>query len=956
MSFQELWKRFLFFWGLDKKSSFVQDQLDLTNLRTAVPITIYTLVAARSMYNRTVLLWHLVSADVYNSLFMILAICSGHLLIYSLVYLFVKKARSHAYAAFSIYLYVIACCLAGQMIAIYDYAIGKQVFIFLPLVAWIFALLLINPISSTVFSILSFYLIPSYTNNRVVMSNYVNRILMMFAVMLEIISIVRWITQVRAARAAEEIDQMNVKLSDMSMKDELTGLKNRHALRVDYDRYQKKAVVASMCDIDDFKYYNDTYGHDAGDLILKHMGSMLARHFGHESVYRFGGDEFLIIEQDWSKEAFETAMDLWKKEFRDFDYDGNKLRLGSTCGYCCGKTEREDDLRQMISQADQKLYEGKTGQKGGVSGCDYVREEGKKTETHLRNNLRPGQFDSVTLLPNLTYFRSKARISMDILSSSQETPVLAYFNLTNFSGYNRRYGYEAGDRLLKAVGEMLSGAFEEDLICRLSDDHFALITKRNGLEETLSALPFEMEKLSRDYPVAIRAGLYEVSDHSVDISYASDCARKALEYGNENELFCWYDDRLREIVRRRQYVRDQFETAVENGWISIVTQPIIRTVTKHVAGMEILSRWNDPELGQLFPDDYIPLLEEAGTISDHDLFVLKKSTENYRNRRNTEIPVVPWVINLSGRDFDRCDLTDRILEITKDTDHSLIHFDISVSTLSNAKPHVKEALQKLSLAGFELWIDGFGSGSSVIDILSAFRFSGIKVDIRSLQEVAKGGRESIILSHIVSMCKALGISTLALGVETEEEMNFLSEIGFEFIQGYYLSGKDSYEQYAARKEVRTYEIEPLQSRDYYAKISRVNLSRPTQVGKNSQMETLAAEIPAAICERRNGRITCLRTNRAFRNFLPLAGFEDIRAYEEKLNEEGSRLREEILEIFRKMKDSDAWETAKIGNEKFTCAASFHRIASDPKEDALSVIGTVLDLSSYQKMREEEKNS
>ncbi|MBR2760348.1 MAG: EAL domain-containing protein [Solobacterium sp.] len=951
MSFQERKDTFFNYLGLGKKSSFVHEQLDYANLRMAVPITIYTLFASRSMYNRTVLLWHLVSEQVYNSLFVILAVCSVHLLIYSLLYLFLPKFRSHKYAVFSIYLYIIACCLAGQLIAIYDYAIGKQVFIFLPLVAWIFALMLINPVSSSIAALTSFYLIPTYTNTRVVMSNYVDRILMMFAVMLEIISIVRWITQLRSIHAQEKIELMNTQLSEMSMKDELTGLKNRHALRQDYDHYLKKTIVASMCDIDDFKYYNDTYGHDAGDLILKHMGKMLARHFGSDNVYRFGGDEFLIIEQDWTKEAFEEAMKLWRLDFRSFDYEGKSLHLGSTCGYCYGTTQEEEDLRLMISLADQKLYEGKMGQKGTISGCAY--EEGKpllSEEAASKDSLRPGQFDTVTHLPNLTYFRAKAPMSIDIISSSQGIPVMVYFNITNFGGYNRRYGYGSGDRMLKKIGEILTNTFRDDLVCRFSEDHFALITKKEGLEQTVTSLREKMAKISRGFPMDIEAGLYEIREKTDDISYAADCAKQALEYGTKTDNYCWYDDALRETIRKRQYVRDGFNTAMERGWITIVSQPIIRTITMKVAGMEILSRWNDHNLGHIEPDEFIPILEEAGMICDHDLYVLDKAIQKYRENENNDLPVVPMVINLSGRDFDNTELVDRILEITREVDHSLIHFDINAAAFSDADAQVRTALQRLSDAGFELWLDGFGSQNSTLDSLSMFPFAGVKVDIRSLQEVAGGGTQSIILSHIVSMCKDLMISTLALGVESEAEKNFLFDIGFEFIQGFYLSGKEGFEQYADRKKIRPYEIEPLQSRDYYSRISRVNLSRPTQVGKNSRIENLTADIPAAICEKRGDEIRCIRANQAFRDFLPVVGIADVADYEARMNNPKSSIYKGVRDIVGRMKTSDKWETINLSNEDFTCVVSFHKIASDPTEDAISVIGTVLDLSSLQKLK------
>ena len=951
MSFRELWERFISTFGLFRKSPFVQRLIHETNFRIAIPMCIYTLLAEKYMYNRTVMLWHLVTKNVYDSLFAVLAFASIQLLVISILYLS-GKVRKNGIALASIYVYVTACSLAGQTIAAYDFAIGKQVFVFLPMVAWIFALLLIHPAVSIASAVVSFYLVPSLANSRIVLSNYVNQILMLFAVMLEIISIVRWVSQLRAARNEEEIAEMNRKLSELSLKDELTGLRNRHALRQDYDKYRGRTLITAMCDIDDFKFYNDTYGHDAGDLVLKHMADTLSSFFGKDGVYRFGGDEYLLILEKKTREEFEALFHAWKDAFSRFEYEGAALHPGSTCGYCSGLCKGSDDLRQMIAQADQKLYEGKMSEKGTVSGCDYHSDQktGAEQFEALRNNLRSGQFDSVTRLPNLSYFRSQAPLSTEILKSSGHRPVLVYLNLKNFSTYNRRFGFEAGDELLRRFGEILKDEFSGDLLCRFTDDHFALITAEDTLMEKMKLTEERLAKISKDIRNELRAGFYGLDEENTDITAACDCARQAMNLAGEHDFYRWYDSDLKEEMQKRQYIADHFDEAVEKGWIEVVYQPILRTATGRIAGMEVLSRWNDPVYGRMHPDSYISVLESAGLICLHDLFILNKSLENYELVKKAGRPVVPWVINLSWRNFENPYFAEDILELTKDVNHELMHFDINAGALSKADRQMEECLDKLIDAGFQLWMDGFGSSSSTVDILYHFGLHGIKIDIRSLHEIGDRSNQSIMLSHIISMCKEMKISTLALGVENEKEMHFLEDVGCEYMQGYYFSASRTFEECAMPEFLSRFEFEPLKERDYYRSISHVNLSRPTQIESNKTLEAMSAGIPAAVCEYESGKIRTIRSNYAFHSFLAMMDISDTEKFDALINQEGTGLHRTFQELMERMRTSEQWETAEIGGEKYKCFANFHTIAVNPANGALAVVGVVLDMNSIQKWK------
>lgn len=926
----DIFKSMVHMIGFDERDPLVLSFIDEMNMKIAIPVAIYTLIMERFMYNRTVILWGLMPKFQYNLCFGIVSAASILLLVYSIIYLSAKKRRNDKLSRVVLYLFVAACFIAGQTIAVYDYAIRKQVFVFLPMVAWIFALMLINPMVTLIGSYFSFIFIPEYTNNRVTLTSYVDHILLIFAVMMILVSLVRWINQIHSSRTAAKVSVMNDQLKEISLKDELTGVKNRYALRQDFRDYVGKELMVVMADIDDFKFYNDTYGHETGDAVLKHMAETMCKCFGRDSVYRFGGDEFLLVLIDWDEADTTRGLAEWKVRFHNFTLEDRVLHLSSTAGYTYGFCSSEDEIHQMISVADARLYDGKMDHKGMTIGCPF--EPGKTNEEEslekIQESLRSGEMDSLTKVPNLMYFRSKADLTADILRSSGKEPVLAYLNLTNFKHYNRKYGFEAGDNLLAVFAKYLKEAFPDDLVCRFADDHFAVLATRSGIEEKIGTVNDQIAKESGGARVGVKAGLYALADDTVDVGLACDCARQAMELEDDNRHFSWYDETMRERLERKQYIIDHFEEALAKKWIEVVYQPVIRSVNRYVCGVEVLPRWNDPEHGIIEPEIYVPILEEAHMIFEHDIAVLRQACLNFEDFGKTGNPAVPFIVNLSYRDFDHGDLLERIGTVTSGIDHAMIHFDISASAMRRSGKELHDFLHELAGEGYQLWMDGFGSENSAIDVLYEFPMHGIKIDIRLLHDFHPESPQAILLHHVISLCKELNISTLALGVENEEEERFLVNRGCEYMQGFWFSENVTYEQCLSGEFRDSFTFEPINMADYYFKIGHVDLSRPTRLDQG-QLKNVSDELPAAICEYREGRFTVLRRNREFLPFLKTVGIPSIDVYEARMNEEGSSLRTRLIEVCASIRKNGGWETMTLGKEGKLCTGSFHLFRKIP---------------------------
>ena len=164
----------------------------------------------------------------------------------------------------------------------------------------------------------------------------------------------------KIAALTKELHRENEKLQYMSMTDALTGIRNRMALRQDYDSYQGHEVTVMMIDINDFKLKNDTYGHDEGDRVLKETGKLLSETFGEDHCYRYGGDEFLVIVPDISEKEFREKLDSAKQK-ENVSMDDSKVSFSA--GYVHAFLKDSDMLRSLISKADEKMYDEKQKRK-----------------------------------------------------------------------------------------------------------------------------------------------------------------------------------------------------------------------------------------------------------------------------------------------------------------------------------------------------------------------------------------------------------------------------------------------------------------------------------------------------------------------------------------------------------------------------------------------------------------
>ncbi|WP_051411522.1 EAL domain-containing protein [Ruminococcus flavefaciens] len=275
-----------------------------------------------------------------------------------------------------------------------------------------------------------------------------------------------------------------------------------------------------------------------------------------------------------------------------------------------------------------------------------------------------------------------------------------------------------------------------------------------------------------------------------------------------------------------QYIIENFDSALEKGYIKAYYQPVIRTLTEQICSVEALARWQDPEMGLLSPYLFISVLEKNRLIHKLDMMILENICYTYNELREKGLPLHPFSINLSRLDFNEMDMLKAISDILEkyNVPATAIHIEITESVMLDNTAYFRRIFDSFHEAGFAIFMDDFGSGYSSLNVLKDYSFDVLKIDMRFLSDI--GIRSKKILSSVVNMAKAIGIHTLAEGVETKEQITFLRTIGCEMLQGYYYSKPMSSEMYIEYLTTSDIIVEARSESDYWDTIGKVNFLSP----------------------------------------------------------------------------------------------------------------------------------
>ena len=318
----------------------------------------------------------------------------------------------------------------------------------------------------------------------------------------------------------------------------------------------------------------------------------------------------------------------------------------------------------------------------------------------------------------------------------------------------------------------------------------------------------------------------------------------------------------------RQHIVDQFDNACLSGWIQVYYQPVIRTISRQLCSFEALARWIDPVRGFLRPDQFIHVLEEEKRIHELDCYIIREVCRRIRQSFDRGETPVPVSVNLSRLDFTLCDIFALVDRHVSDFQipHDFLHIEITESVMVEQEGLLHTVVDRFHEAGYQVWMDDFGSGYSSLNMLKDYTFDELKLDMCFLSSFDQRSRR--IMTSIVQMAKDIDIHTLAEGVETEEQYSYLRNIGCEKVQGYFFGKPLPYDEAMANLSEKGVEIELPRKRRYYDELGRVNFLSPVPFLSPSERRQITTgrrlnSIPLALVEMYNQNFTILFCNVAF---------------------------------------------------------------------------------------------
>jgi len=408
--------------------------------------------------------------------------------------------------------------------------------------------------------------------------------------------------------------------------------------------------------------------------------------------------------------------------------------------------------------------------------------------------------DSVTGLPNRFRFQELCRTAV-LRAERRNTMVgLLFVDLDDFQSVNESLGFTLGDELLKAVaarlGETVDAAHR---IARLLADGFGVLMEEPGstheiaatAEQILAAFarPFVLGGRSHYVTVSIGVSCFpqDGSDPDALLRSAESATGNAQSAGGNAYRF--YSSQLYAIAVETLHLRNALRQAIERKEFHLGFQPRVDVSSGAIRGMEVLLRWNHPEIGLVSPAKFIPIAEQAGIIDTIGEWVLREACLQMNAWLAAGLKPFRLAVNLSARQLRRADLAQRIAAIMQETGFDARHLELEIteSTLMEDPDRAVLLLRELRQMGIQITLDDFGMEYSCLGYLKQFPLDYMKIDQAFMRGVPKERNDAAIVKAIITLAKNLGLHVIAEGVETGEQLAFLVAQRCEEYQGYLFS-------------------------------------------------------------------------------------------------------------------------------------------------------------------------
>lgn len=401
-------------------------------------------------------------------------------------------------------------------------------------------------------------------------------------------------------------------------------------------------------------------------------------------------------------------------------------------------------------------------------------------------------YDELTGIYNKQAFYAKTKEML--LDNPDKNFDLLRINIERFKVLNDLFGESTGDKLLRYIGKFLK---EINLpLCvsgRLYADNFVVCYEagKGDSRRMINTLQMVADSFAINNRTILSFGLYRIDDKTLPVSVMCDRANMALwkAKGNFKNPYCEYDEKMRQQVLKEQKIINAMEMAIQNKEFTLYLQPKYDIEKGTIIGAEALVRWISLENGFISPGDFIPVFENNGFVYEVDKFIWEESCHYLRKWLDEGREVHPISVNVSRIDLYVPKLVQHLVDLREkyQLPSQYLELEITESAYTEDPEQIITITRQLREAGFVILMDDFGTGYSSLNMLKDIQIDVLKLDmgfLKSSDYSAKGGN---ILTAILKMAESLKMQTIAEGVETKEQVEFLKSIGCRYVQGFYYS-------------------------------------------------------------------------------------------------------------------------------------------------------------------------
>ena len=437
-----------------------------------------------------------------------------------------------------------------------------------------------------------------------------------------------------------------------------------------------------------------------------------------------------------------------------------------------------------------------------LQGGYFVVQDRTEEINNLKRERWLATHDSLTGLYNKGRFCEKAEFY--IRRHADEELLLICTDIKEFKMINDLFGTRVGDAVLTNCARLLKERVNGALIYgRLGNDIFGILMPKEKYDEEHFAGEAQEAFASCidesvSFPLINYIGVYEIGERELPVSVMCDRARMAISTikGDYHKRVAYYDNALRENIRHEQELISELDSAIAEEQLKMYLQPQMSSEGK-LLGAEALVRWIHPKKGAIAPGEFVPVFERNGLISDVDKYIWETACKQLRKWKNEGREDLYISVNISPRDFYFLNIFQVFTDLVKkyDIDPQNIKLEITETAIVMDFKRQLELISRLRRNGFVVEMDDFGSGYSSLNMLKDIHVDVLKIDMAFLKKAEDEERSKKILQMVIGLSKQLEMPVITEGVETEEQVKFLAEMGCDMFQGYYFAKPMPVEQF-----------------------------------------------------------------------------------------------------------------------------------------------------------------